>query len=39
MIRAAGGEENLSDDESRRLGQFEMMKNKILNDVMAELGE
>ena len=38
-INAAGGEENLSSDERRRLGQFELMKNKALNDIIAELGQ
>lgn len=37
-ISAAGGEENLSVDERRRLGQFELMKNKVLNDIISELG-
>lgn len=38
MIRAAGGDEKLSDDARRRLGQFEMVKEKLLHDVLAGLG-
>lgn len=38
-VRAAGGEDKLPAGEIRRLGQFELMKNKALNDIIAELGK
>ncbi len=37
MIAAAGGEANMAADARRALGQFEVMKNNLLNDVMGAL--
>jgi hypothetical protein len=37
LIAGSGGEENLSDEQRIRLDQFEVLRNNILNDVMAEL--
>lgn len=37
VIARAGGEGNLSEDELRRLGQFEMVRDSALNDVLGKL--
>lgn len=37
LIKAFGGETNLPKEAQIRLGQFELMKNKLLNDAISEL--
>jgi hypothetical protein len=37
IVKRAGGEGNLSEDQRRRLKQFELLRNKLLNDAMEAL--
>lgn len=37
VIERAGGEQNLSDDQRRRLRQFELLRDKLLNEAMEAL--
>jgi hypothetical protein len=37
MVRRAGGEENLSDEQREHLKRFELLRDKLVNDAMEVL--
>ena len=37
ILKRAGGEQNLTEDQRRRLKQFELLRDKLLNDAMEAL--